>query len=199
MARRLLQMVIALALAAPSAAAAAERRLQFRSAELPLLQSDKDLCAAAGIGANVALAGGLWAYRLRDGTVAREAERIGRATACVRLTNLAFPAGLQQNFYARLSLPDGEYTAVGSCTVISNDVPVGMLVLAGCSLRLVAFPDGVVGGAVTTLSTFNPFHLPGFTTGSYWTVQLYENAEPGEQSDSDEAMHWMDDAKEEPR
>jgi hypothetical protein len=99
----------------------------------------------------------------------------------------------------RLSLRDGDYTALGKCTIVSNDVPRAGLILAGCNLRLVSFPDRFIGGAVTSLSTFNPLRLPGFATGSYWTVQLYTDAAPGERSDSENAMQWMETAEEETR
>jgi hypothetical protein len=135
---------------------------------------------------------------LEGARVEGEGQRVGRATACVRITSL-LPTAAPQPFYVRLSLRDGDYTALGTCTIISNDVPRAGLILAGCSLRLVSFPSSVVGGAVTSLSTFNPLRLPGFATGSYWTVQLYGDAAPGERSDSDHAMEWIETAEEETR
>jgi hypothetical protein len=37
----------------------------------------------------------------------------------------------------------------------------------------VEVPPGFVGGVATSNSVFNPFRLPGFGTGSLWTVRLY--------------------------
>jgi hypothetical protein len=55
------------------------------------------------------------------------------------------------------------------------------------------FPEGVAGGAVTSVSTFNPFRLAGFATGSYWTAQIYdESAGPELQQDSNRAMEWSE-------
>jgi hypothetical protein len=34
-------------------------------------------------------------------------------------------------------------------------------------------PSWMTGGAVTSLSIFNPAKLAGFATGSEWTVQFY--------------------------
>ena len=52
-------------------------------------------------------------------------------------------------------------------------MPVPRLILAGCSLRLVAAPEPIEGGIATSNSVFNPFRLPGFDTGSYWTIRGY--------------------------
>ncbi len=65
------------------------------------------------------------------------------------------------------------FVARGTCTVISNDVPVTGLILAGCTLRLVSFPSEVLGGVATSMSVFNPLQLQGFSTGSFWTLRLY--------------------------
>ena len=187
-------LVVALLLAA-GAAPAAERVLQFRSAEDPLSPADPLVCAAAPFKANLRLGGSLYSYETRgaNGQVkSDEPRKIGSATACAQITNFAFPPGLQQAFFLRLRLPEGDYTASGSCTLISNDVPRRGLVLAGCSLHMTAFPAGVIGGAVVSLSTFNPFRLPGFTTGSFYTVQIYDAAGAGSGEDSNAAMEWMD-------
>lgn len=189
------KLIAALVLVVPVAAFAQERVLQFRSAEDPASPPDPAVCARAGFGVNLRLGGSLFAYPTRgnDGQVVFEgSHRIGSATACAQITNLVFPAGLQQSFYVELSLPDGVYAARGTCTIVSNDVPVAGLVMAGCNLHLVSFPAGVAGGAVVSLSTFNPLRLEGFTTGSFWTVQLYDAATGGAKSDSEKAMQWIE-------
>jgi hypothetical protein len=192
--------IAALALLAPVAALAQARVLQFRSAEDPASPPDPAVCAQAPFAPNLRIGGSLYTYetRGRSGEVVNddEARRIGKATACAQITNLAFPPGLAQNFFLQLTLGDGVYTASGTCTIISNDVPRGGLVLAGCNLRLVGAPEGVIGGAVTSLSTFNPFRLQGFATGSYWTAQIYDVGHAREdREDSERAMDWMEGEK----
>jgi len=183
-------------LCAPAVAHAAERVVQFRSAEDPASPPDKAFCDAAPFHANVRLGASLYSYEVRhDGRVEQdEGRKIGTATACALLTNFLFPIGLQQNFMVRFDLPQGSFTAVGTCAFATNDVPLRGFVLAGCSLGMTAFPQGVVGGASASLSSFNPFKLPGFSTGSYWTLQYYDSAPAdGRPGDSDHAMEWVDD------
>ncbi len=155
---------------------AGEAAFVFRSVEDPAFPPDAAICAQAPFRVNVQLGASLWSQGTRrfDGRVQGEhARRIGRATACVQLTNFLFPPGLQQNFYAVFDLPSGRYTAHGTCTLTSNNVPTAGLVLAGCALAIDAAPTGVKGGVITSLSTFNPAHLAGFSTGSLWTLQAY--------------------------
>jgi len=186
----------ALCLLAPAVAFAEARVLQFRSAEDPASPPDPAVCARAPFPTNVRIGGSLFTYetRKRTGEVKADDEQraIGKATACVKLTNFAFPPGLVQDFFLQLTLPDGVYTASGSCTVTSNDVPKGGLVLAGCHLAIVGAPQGVIGGAVASVSTFNPFRLQGFATGSFWTVQVYDAAGQPGRTDSEHAMEWTE-------
>jgi len=192
--------IVAVALAVcsvPSFAHAAERVVQFRSAEDPASPPDAAFCAAAPFHANVRLGASLYSYEAdhHDGMVKTdEPRKIGTATACAQLTNFLFPAQLQQNFIVRFDLPEGSFTAVGSCTFATNSVPLRGFVLAGCALQMTAFPQGVVGGAAASMSSFNPFKLAGFSTGSYWTLQYYDTAtEPARRGDSDRAMEFIDD------
>jgi hypothetical protein len=104
-----------------------------------------------------------------------DAKRVGTALACAQITDLTFPDGLQQKFYAKFELPDGDYVALGTCILISNNVPAAGLVLAGCTLKLITAPPGVIGGAAASLSVFNAGRLAGFATGSQWTIQAYES------------------------
>jgi len=195
MIRRVASAVALLGLLAPAVAFAQARVLQFRSAEDPASPPDPAVCAQAPFRTNVRIGGSLFTYetRKRTGEVKADDERaIGKATACVQLTNFAFPPGLEQNFFLQLTLPDGVYTASGTCTVISNKVPEAGLVLAGCNLAITSAPKGVIGGAVASVSTFNPFRLPGFATGSFWTVQLYDSAGQPGRTDSEHAMEWTE-------
>ena len=189
--------LLGLFLAPALASAQAARVLQFRSAEDPHSPPDPAVCAQAPFRSNLRLGGTLYAYPTRgdDGRVVVQGSRpIGKATACARITSMTFMPGLVQQFFIRFSLPEGDYTANGTCTIVSNAVPVPWLVLAGCNLAVTSAPAGVIGGAVTSLTTFNPLRLAGFSTGSYYTVQVYDRDQPqSDERDSDHAMEWTDD------
>lgn len=194
---------VTLLVSVPSVALAQARVIQFRSVEDPASPPDPAVCAAAPFASNLRIGGTLYTYETRasDGTVVSDDVRvIGKATACAQITSLAFPPGLAQRFFLQLTLRDGIYTASGTCTIISNDVPRSGLVLAGCNLNLLTFPAGVAGGAVVSLSTFNPFRLQGFATGSYWTAQIYDLAVgPERRQDSDRAMEWTEGGSHDPQ
>src|SRR5216684_1210654 len=77
-------------------------------------------------------------------------------------------------FYIEFTLDQGPdksetFVALGACHVITNDVPMPGVVLAGCALRVTQGPDGFLGGVATSMSIFNPLRLPGAGTGSFWT------------------------------
>src|SRR4051812_17880395 len=142
--RRFAPALAALCLLTPAAAFAQARVLQFRSAEDPASPPDPAVCAQAPFVANLRIGGSLFAYatRGRTGQVIEQSEprAIGKATACARITSVTFPAGLEQMFFLQLTLAEGVYRALGTCTIISNDVPASALVLAGCNLRIVSAP-----------------------------------------------------------
>lgn len=166
----------ALTLSSLALAQATDVSYQFRSVEDPAFPADDTICAQAPFRVNVKLGASLWSQHLRvvDGRIVHDQVlRIGKATACVELTNFLFPPGLQQNFYAVFDLPSGRYTGLGTCTLSSNNVPQAGLVLAGCTLNVVSGPNGVLGGVITSASTFNPARLAGYSTGSMWTLQAY--------------------------
>lgn len=153
--------------------------LRFRSVEDPQFPADRSVCAQAGFGVNVFLGASLWseAVAASSGRIVNNGvRRVGSATACIRITDPTFPAGLAQQMYVKFDTPEGIFTARGSCTLISNDVPQPGLVLGGCNLRVVDGPEAMRGGAITSLSVFNPANLAGFATGSEWTVQFYPGA-----------------------
>ena len=150
--------------------------LRFRSVEDPDFPADRAVCAQAPFQANVFLGASLWseAGTASSGRIVNNGvRRVGSATACLRITDPRFPPGLPQQFYARFDTPEGVFTASGACTLISNDVPRPGLVMGGCHLGVVDGPSWMAGGAVTSLSIFNPAKLAGFATGSEWTVQFY--------------------------
>ncbi|MBW3572344.1 MAG: hypothetical protein KY467_14680 [Gemmatimonadetes bacterium] len=150
--------------------------LRFRSIEDPDFPANRAVCQAAPFQANVFLGASLWseAATASSGRIVNNGvRRVGSATACIRITDPTFPPGLPQMMFARFDTPEGVFTASGACTLISNDVPRPGLVLGGCHLRVVDGPAAMAGGAVTSLSVFNPANLAGFATGSEWTVQFY--------------------------
>jgi|GEM_PF-2136666 len=150
--------------------------MRFRSVEDPDFPADRSVCTDAGFTPNVYLGASLWseAGTASSGRVVNNSvRRVGRATACVRITDPTFPPDLPQLFYARFETPEGVFTARGACTLVSNDVPEAGLVLAGCHLRIVDGPAYSRGGVITSLSVFNPRQLAGYNTGSEWTLQWY--------------------------
>lgn len=150
--------------------------LRFRSVEDADFPADRSVCVDAGFTPNVYLGASLWseATTASSGRVVNNSvRRIGKATACVRITDPTFPPELPQAFYARFETPEGAFTARGACTLVSNDVPEPGLVLAGCHLRIVDGPEDMRGGVITSMSVFNPRKLPGYNTGSEWTIQFY--------------------------
>lgn len=153
-----------------------ETVIQFRSMDDPDVDPEPAVCARAPFSPNVLLGASLWSSRTRasDGTTVNEQARlVGTGTACALVTDLTFPVFDQAPFYAELTIGDLTLSGNGVCTTTSNDVPVPGLVLVGCTLTIENPPPGIVGGSMTSNSVFNPFGLPGFSTGSFWTVRLY--------------------------
>lgn len=193
--------VVALVLVLPTVALAGEVVYQFRTEEDAGSLADRDTCLSAPFRVNLRLPASIYVpiHRWRDGRVVVDGHRkAGSAMACAMLTDLSFPEGLTQDFYVRFDLPEGRFTAVGKCMAVSNQVPRAGVVLTGCSLKLTEFPKGYVGGFVTSSSVFNPFGLPGFNTGSYWTLYAFEAdrvsppSRPGRS-----AMEWVEDTRSE--
>jgi len=150
--------------------------VRFRSIEDPAFPADRSVCTDAGFTTNVFLGASLWseATTASSGRIVNNSvRRIGKATACARITDPTFPPSLPQLFYVRFETPEGAFTARGACTLVSNDVPQPGLVLAGCHLRIVDGPADMRGGVITSMSVFNPRQLPGYNTGSEWTIQFY--------------------------
>ena len=158
-----------------------QRVVVFRSVEDATVTPDLSVCQQAPFAFNVRLTASIWSIQpnwFNGDIVDDDVLKIGEAHACAQITTFTFPPGLDQNFYARFDLPDGAYTALGTCKLVTNDVPQTGLVLAGCSLEILNAPSGVHGGMATSASVFNPFVLPGFETGSLWTLHLYQAPKP---------------------
>jgi hypothetical protein len=161
-------------LAAPVPAAAFEEKIYvFRTMDDPDVQPNLAVCEAAPFEVNVVLGASLWAMRTRskDGLMVNpDSRRIGTGTACLRVTSLAVDATAP--ITGEFVIGSRTVRATGSCLNESNDVPVPGLILANCSLRIDSAP-GVLGGSASSNSVFNPLQLPGFNTGSIWTVRLF--------------------------
>nr|BDT38638.1 hypothetical protein MFMH1_83070 [Myxococcus sp. MH1] len=174
--------VVALMFAGAFEARAESEVFQFRTQEDATKPADAAACAAAPFEATVKLGAGIYVPRAReqDGKwVDLGQKSVGTATACLRITpGTPLAPGNQVPAHMRFVLPEGTFAATGTCNVVSNDVPVAGLVLAGCALKLVEMPAGYVGGTVSSTSSFNPKKLPGYATGSYYTLLAYRGSPP---------------------
>ena len=163
-------------LLAPLVAPAEERILVLRTVEDPRYPASAAVCDGAPFApVNVRLGASVWTVRTRarDGELVNDDVRFaGTATGCGRLST-ATPF-VAQPFLIRFDLRDGSYTALGTCTITSNLVPVPGLLMVSCALTLVSAPAGVLGGSATSASLFNPSGLAGFDTGSIWTLRLHD-------------------------
>jgi hypothetical protein len=160
----------------PTLACAEEVVIQFRSLEDPQGTPDLAVCADAPFVANVVTAAKLFAVRTRasDGHVVGKGQvEIGSGTGCLRVTDVTFPPFTSGPIYGDFTIDGRTMRISGVCTLTSNDVPLRGVVLAGCATSVVEAPDGFAGGVASSNSVFNPFRLPGFSTGSLWTVRLY--------------------------
>lgn len=178
-----LTLLAAVLLLGPPAARAGELVVQFRSVEDPTGTPDLTVCAEAPFVANVVTAARLLAVRTRasDGRVLGEEElQIGTGTGCLRVTDPRFPPFTTGDIYGDFTIGGRTVRIDGVCTITSNDVPLAGVVLAGCATSVVDAPPGFVGGVASSNSVFNPFRLPGYSTGSFWTVRLYDGAAVGE-------------------
>jgi hypothetical protein len=156
-----------------------ETVLQLRTVEVPGMIVDDSICAESGFTPNVRLYAHVWSQQTRasDGTVVNDQIRdIGLARACVQITDFTFSPFINPaRFYIRFDLENGVFTGLGTCTVMSNNIPEPGLILAGCNLTLTGWSGGVstpMGSAVSS-SVFNPFQRPGYNTGSFWTLRMY--------------------------
>ena len=127
-------------------------------------------------GDNIRLGAYVYAPRTRwNGVVVAEGDRpIGTAIGCGKIASLL---PYQPNdFSMRFALDRGVITAKGKCFVGDGwyplpDVPAPVL-LVGCTLTV--DPDAEIAhGIATSSSVFLLASVPGFDTGSYWTLRLY--------------------------
>lgn len=170
--------VVSLVLSLPLPVLAGEVVYTFQTEEDPKsVRSDLSPCQVAPFQANVKAAGLVSVPRLHaaEGRVElAEKHSVGSALACLRITDRTFTEGSQADIYASFELPEGHFVASGRCTVVSNAVPREGVVLATCALKLTEFPKGYAGGFATSASLFNPLGVPGYSTGSMWTLRVFE-------------------------
>ena len=157
-----------------------ERVIQFRSLEDSAVTVVPVMCQNApfydpGHPPYTLLGARLWSLegRAADGVVVnKEVRDVGEAYACVHITDLS--PGAIAPFYMEFNVAGLWLTAAGVCIMASNHIPVGALFLVGCTLTVPQDQShGLIGGIATSSSVFNPLSLPGFQTGSFWTVHLY--------------------------
>jgi hypothetical protein len=164
----------ALCLAAPARVLAFEERVYVvRSVEDPDVTPDLSVCAQASFTPNIVLSASLYAIETRasDAKLVNSSKKVGSGTACALITTLA--VGATVPFIGNFIIDGEELIGEGSCLLTSNTVPTPGIVLTGCTIPLDAAP-GVLGGLATSNSVFNPFGLPGFDTGSIWTVRAFD-------------------------
>ena len=162
----------------PPAGEPGQKTYIFRSLEDPSVPSRPADCPFPA--ANLFLGATIWSMDTRavDSRVVNEAvQQFGLASACGLITGPLLPSTLVP-FYLEFTIEQGpdrgdSYAALGSCQVITNNVPRPGIILAGCALRVVTGPPGTIGGAATSMSIFNPLRLEGAGTGSFWTVRVY--------------------------
>src|SRR5262245_23711470 len=114
------------------------------------------------------------ATRASDGMVVEvHPERVGVIRTCTRVTSIG--EGAMAPSYAEMEIAGDTYTASGSVRTTSVGVPQAGVVLAGSALRLQTGPDGFVGGIASTASGVVLGTVPGFHTGSFWTLRVYSS------------------------
>lgn len=182
----MLRSVAALLALLPTLALGGERTYVVKTMEDARFPPDMAVCEAAGFPlVNVVLGASVWSLQtnVRRGEVMRDEVRfLGTATGCGMMTS-PVPFTPRQSFYIQFALRDGTYVATGECDIVSVTVPIPGVMLAGCALRIVQAPEGVIGGFATSSSVFNPQGVPGFGTGSIWTIHVYTDASDDRRDD----------------
>jgi hypothetical protein len=166
-------LLAALAAALPESAVAAGQEIHIvQSVEDPNVTPDLSVCDLASFTPNAVLAASLYAVQTRasDARLVNRSRRVGFGTACIRITSLNVGATAQM--FSEFNIGNRQVLGEGVCVVGENSVPAAGLILAGCTIALDP-AAGVAGGIATSNTVFNPFDLPGYRTGSIWTVQLF--------------------------
>jgi len=110
-----------------------------------------------------------------DGKVVREfGEPVGTVVGCGAMTSVA--VGATASFTMDFDLEGRKIFAAGKCDVtqwIFTDGSTKPLLMVGCSLAVEpTAAEPTLSGIATSASVFNLFKVPGYETGSYWTLHL---------------------------
>ncbi len=167
--------LLALVLSAPVARAGEEVYL-LRSQENAAVPA---ICPA---GDNILLGAFMYAPRTRasDALLVNDMSTpVGTAVGCGRLTTLApFDFSRPAPFSLAIDLDRRPIFAQGSCFIADKSFPLAPapypLLLVGCVLTVQPDPaHGIIRGVAMSASVFLPYAIPGYSTGSFWTVHLY--------------------------
>ena len=131
----------------------------------------------------VPLGASVWTYVTNGkGEVVRDkVKKIGTATAVAMLNDPTWtPYSTLVPFYFEAPLlkgigqePDGIIKASGYGLLTSSNTPEFGIMMMGFNLMVLPDPaQGILGGSATSNSIFNFMGLPGYQTGSYWTVRV---------------------------
>ncbi|HSN90933.1 MAG TPA: hypothetical protein VLS93_06870 [Anaeromyxobacteraceae bacterium] len=172
---RLAAAVLAALALAPLPAAAGEVVILLQT------QETTDVTPVCPEGDNIRLGAYVYAPRTRadSGAVVRDlGPPIGIVNGCGRFGRENFVPYTPAPFSMRFELPMGTVHASGQCVATSLSFPVpgspAPLLLVGCALDVTPDPAlGVTRGSATSSSVFLPYPIPGYDTGSYWTLHLY--------------------------
>jgi hypothetical protein len=149
-----------------------------------LLQTQESGDVAAPCpGQNIKLGAYVYAPRTRaaDGQVMKQLGRpVGSAVGCGVMREIK--PGSKAPFNMTFDIGGQKIFAAGECTVADWFFPIpapAPVLLVGCYLS-VAKDDsqGLLHGIATSASVFIPFAIPGYETGSFWTLHLYTK-DPG--------------------
>ena len=151
----------------------------FRSMDDPNIPPDPAVCDAgnSGFEANLSLGASLWSFQTKsnNGTIVKEkVQQIGTATSCVLITDLTFPPfGTEAPNYVEFTIGDLFIAVSGECEATVNPLPEGPLFVS-CYLEVIPerSTEGIKWGQAISNSTFTPIPIPGFETGSFWSIQL---------------------------
>lgn len=143
----------------------------FRTQETPTVETN---CLA---GQNIVLGAYVYAPRTRavDGKVVRElGEPVGTVVGCGTMTSVAL--GATATFTMDFDLEGRKIFAAGKCEVTQRIFTAASpypVLMVGCSLAVEPSADEpTLTGIATSASIFNSFKVPGYETGSYWTLHL---------------------------
>jgi hypothetical protein len=177
-------LLLAAVLLAAGAARAEEQVLLFQTQE-----SDDVVPACAGDD-TILLGAYVYAPRTRasDASVVRElGQPVGKVSGCGKMPS-PVTLGSKAPFSMDFDLEGRRVYAAGECTVQEIFFPIPgdrrPVLLVGCSLTVKPPPEVIdpeeraaqraaLRGIATSSSVFMLAPIPGYSTGSYWTLHLY--------------------------